>query len=49
MSGALELTLGSKAHFLKAGEHTDFNSHIPYKLKNLSGEHTRLQVVLYTV
>jgi electron transfer flavoprotein alpha subunit len=49
MSGELEPTLGSKAHFLEAGEHTHFNSYIPHKLKNLSSERTRCQVVLYTV
>jgi electron transfer flavoprotein alpha subunit len=49
MSGELELTLGSKDHVLKAGEHTHFNSYIPHKLKNLSSEHTRCLVVLYTV
>ncbi len=49
MSGELELTLGNKACELKAGEHTHFNSDIPHKLKNLSSEHTRCLVVLYTV
>lgn len=49
MSGELELTLGSKALVLKAGEHTHFNSYIPHKLKSLSSEHTRCLVVLYTV
>jgi quercetin dioxygenase-like cupin family protein len=49
ISGVLELTLGSKGHFLEAGEHTHFNSHIPHKLKNLFSEQTRFQVVLYTV
>jgi electron transfer flavoprotein alpha subunit len=49
MSGELELTLGNKARVLKAGEHTHFNSDIPHKLKNLSSEHTRCLVVLYTV
>ena len=49
MSGVRELTLGSKAHFLKAGAYTHFNSHILPKLKNLSSEHTRCQMMRYTV
>ncbi len=49
ISGELELTLGSKALVLKAGEHSHFNSYIPHKLKSLSSEHTRCLVVLYTV
>jgi len=49
ISGELELTLGSKALVLKAGEHSHFNSYIPHKLKSLSGEPTRCLVVLYTV
>ena len=49
MSGELELTLDSKAHVLKAGEHTHFNSYIPHKLRNPSSEHTRCLVVLYTI
>jgi uncharacterized cupin superfamily protein len=49
MSGELELTVGSKVSVLKPGEHAHFNSDIPHKLKNLSADHTRCLVVLYTV
>jgi electron transfer flavoprotein alpha subunit/transcriptional regulator with XRE-family HTH domain len=49
MSGELELTLGRKAIVLKPGEHIHFNSFTPHRLKNLSNEHTRLLVVLYTL
>lgn len=49
ISGELELTLDSKAQILKAGEHTHFNSYISHKLRNLSSEHTRCLVVLYTI
>ena len=49
MSGELELTLDNTPRVFKAGEHTHFNSYIPHKLRNLSGEHTRCLVVLYTV
>jgi transcriptional regulator with XRE-family HTH domain len=49
VSGELELTIGSRAVVLKAGEYNHFNSDIPHKLKSLSGEPTRCLVVLYTV
>lgn len=49
LSGELELTVGSKVQVLKAGEHFHFNSDIPHKLRNLSADHTRCLVVLYTV
>ncbi|MFO7708480.1 MAG: FAD-binding protein [Desulfobacterales bacterium] len=48
ISGELELTLGTKAQVLKAGEYTHFNSFITHKLKNLSGSRTKCLVVLYT-
>ena len=49
MSGKLEFTLGSKEHVLRSGESIHFNSNVPHKLKNLSGEPTQCLVVLYTI
>ena len=49
MEGELELTLGSKAHQIKAGESIHFNSFTPHKLKSQSSEPTRCLVVLYTI
>ncbi|MBW2120086.1 MAG: FAD-binding protein [Deltaproteobacteria bacterium] len=49
MEGALEFTLGKKAHHLKEGESIHFNSNIPHKLKSLSNKPTRCLVILYTI
>jgi len=49
MAGELELTLDQKARVLKTGEHINFNSYIPRRLKIMSSEPTRCLVVLYTI
>jgi electron transfer flavoprotein alpha subunit len=49
MEGALEFTLGTKAHALQPGESIHFNSDVPHKLKSLSSKPTRCLVVLYTI
>jgi len=48
MEGDLQLTIGNKAHHLRPGESTHFNSDTPHKLKSTSDEQTRCLVVLYT-
>jgi len=49
MHGELEITIGSKVSYLKAGETIHFDSEIKHKLRNLSNEKCELIVVLYTL
>ncbi len=48
LRGEVEVRVGENPNILKKGETLHFDSGIPHKLRNLSGEEAKLLVILYT-